>query len=223
MDAAISKGNRSSVLEGACAVVCLVLVWLVVSALLWNSISKLTQQVVLQAAALLTLLTLHRHFNSDKLFNSQHALGGAGRLATIGSLGVVATYLVAFAYTELLDIPVEPAMMAIRATQGVADWALLLLSVVVLAPMWEELFFRRFLLGMFPVHRSGLWAVVGASATAAAFAAFHYLYEHPSTFVLLGVLGFIFAWVRIRSGTLWVPMVLHGVATVIGLLLNFLR
>ncbi|WP_374685005.1 CPBP family intramembrane glutamic endopeptidase [Rhizobacter sp. J219] len=87
----------------------------------------------------------------------------------------------------------------------------------------KKLFFRRFLLELFPVQRSWLWAAFGGLATAAAFAAFHYSYMYPSTFVLLGVLGLIFAWVRIRSGTLWAPILLHAVAAVTGLLLNLLR
>lgn len=223
MDVAISRKDLSGAVEGVCAVVCLLLVWLIASVLLADTLSKLTMQVVLQAVALLSLWALHLFFGSDRATTRQHTLNRPWQIAVIGCLGVVAIYLSAFAYAALLDRPMEPTMVAIRATQGAADWALLLLSVVVLAPIWEELFFRRFLLELFPVRTSRLWAGIGTLATAVVFAAIHRSYEHPSTFVLLAILGCMFAWARLRSGTLWVPMVLHGVAAVAGLSLNFLR
>ncbi|WOB05873.1 CPBP family intramembrane glutamic endopeptidase [Piscinibacter gummiphilus] len=223
MDAAISKGSWRGLRAGICAVVGLLLVWSVASALVGNSLDKPAQQVVFQAAAVLILLSLHHYFNSDTPISSTGALGRAGRIATAGSLGVIAIHVVAFAHAMFFDVPVEPKMMEIRATEGIGAWSRLLLSAVVLAPIWEELFFRRFLLELFPVQRSWLWAAFGGLATAAAFAAFHYSYMYPSTFVLLGVLGLIFAWVRIRSGTLWAPILLHAVAAVTGLLLNLLR
>ncbi|MCR5882141.1 hypothetical protein LRS03_04410 [Rhizobacter sp. J219] len=103
-----------------------------------NSLDKPAQQVVFQAAAVLILLSLHHYFNSDTPISSTGALGRAGRIATAGSLGVIAIHVVAFAHAMFFDVPVEPKMMEIRATEGIGAWSRLLLSAVVLAPIWEE-------------------------------------------------------------------------------------
>lgn len=88
-----------------------------------------------------------------------------------------------------------------RSSVGVALFALL---AVVLAPLFEELFFRGFLFR--GLARSWGW-LPAAVVSAAAFGIAHL---QLSVFVPLFALGFALAWVYKRTGSLWTSISLHA-------------
>ncbi|MSQ36172.1 MAG: CPBP family intramembrane metalloprotease [Dehalococcoidia bacterium] len=87
---------------------------------------------------------------------------------------------------------------------GAVKLSLLALSVVVGAPLGEELFFRALL------YRGlrRLWGVLpGIAASAVLFAGFHLDLSVLVPFVLVGAL---LAWSYEASGSLWVPITVHA-------------
>jgi membrane protease YdiL (CAAX protease family) len=109
---------------------------------------------------------------------------------------------------ELLDDPVIAWVMG-----GIA---------VLIAPAVEEIVFRGVMLDVM-ARRWNWW--LAAVAQAAAFSAIHIeTLWSPSMFLALGLLGFVFAWLRRVTGSLVAPIVAHlvfnaislGVATLLG-------
>lgn len=86
---------------------------------------------------------------------------------------------------------------------------LLVITICVFAPISEEIIFRGFLLnaGIGFGRRGRLLAVV---ITSLLFALVHTQYLYPATFVSLFVFSAILCEVRIRTGSLLMPMVLHS-------------
>ncbi|KFK96210.1 MULTISPECIES: CPBP family intramembrane glutamic endopeptidase [unclassified Serratia (in: enterobacteria)] len=87
---------------------------------------------------------------------------------------------------------------------------LLVITICVLAPISEEIIFRGFLLnaGIGFGHRGRLLAVV---ITSLLFAFAHTQYLYPVTFISLFIFSTILCEVRIRTGSLLMPMVLHSI------------
>jgi uncharacterized protein len=83
----------------------------------------------------------------------------------------------------------------------------LLLSLVVVAPLGEEILFRGFLFRGW--HRSphDIWAVI--VATALLWALTHVQYN-PYYMAQVFVIGLVFGWFRYKSGSTILTMVLHG-------------
>ncbi len=111
-----------------------------------------------------------------------------------------------YAITYFHDLLIHPESQDIlsrfpRSSVGVAMFALL---AVVLAPLFEELFFRGFLFR--GLARSWGW-FPGAIVSAAAFGIAH---VQLSVFVPLFALGFALAWVYKRTGSLWTSISLHA-------------
>lgn len=99
-----------------------------------------------------------------------------------------------------------------RAAKAAGVLPLLLIHVIVVAPVTEELFFRGFL------HRGWAPSWLGISGTivvtAALWAVLHQQYN------VLGILfifamGLIYGWLRQRSGSTLLPMVLHTLNNVV--------
>lgn len=87
-------------------------------------------------------------------------------------------------------------------------WWLLLLSVVILAPLWEEATFRGFLLSALTNSRLGFWPAALISNTA--WAALHASYSWVGL-VSVFVAGLGLSWLMWRTGSLWTCVVAHGV------------
>ncbi len=90
--------------------------------------------------------------------------------------------------------------------KGQNSWLLLLVAVIG-APLSEELLFRGFLQSALAQSRLGFWGA--ALITNTAWTALH------AGYTLTGLLdvfiaGLLFSWVLWRSGSLWVPIVCHG-------------
>lgn len=101
----------------------------------------------------------------------------------------------------------------------------LFLFAVVLAPVYEELLFRRVLFGRF-VAAGRPW--LGLVVSSLAFALMHEIpgvsANPPGAVAMLLVvyagMGAAFAWVYHRTGTLWAPIVAHGLNNAVALLVH---
>jgi membrane protease YdiL (CAAX protease family) len=143
-------------------------------------------------------------------------------------LALGGVYVSLIAYQLLLDALAELGLdvsglgegnaLPIEEGASRAELALLGLSVVVGAPLGEELFFRgllfRGLQGLW-----GWWPALGGSALL--FAAFHL---NVSVLVPFLAVGALLAWAYRASGSLWVPIAVHaafnGVSFALTLLLD---
>jgi membrane protease YdiL (CAAX protease family) len=113
-----------------------------------------------------------------------------------------------------------PSNQALIEAVGARHPAWLLLFVVLLAPVYEELLFRRVLFGRLWVAGRPLLGLVLSSA---AFACMHELPGTGDDGVLAGALlwtcyaamGGLFAWVYRRTGTLWAAIGAHAINNLI--------
>ena len=134
------------------------------------------------------------------------------RAATLRSDSIcLIALIVAFSAIQILlgiDGGSKQMETTYRAAKAAGVLPLLWLSAVVVAPVTEELFFRGFL------HRGWAPSWLGVSGTivvtAALWAVLHQQYN------ILGILfifvaGLIFGWMRQRSGSTLLPMILHTV------------
>lgn len=97
----------------------------------------------------------------------------------------------------------QPDMLK-RFPPGVNGFVLALILGAVVAPIAEELFFRGFLFaGLRKDHP--FW--LAAMGSALIFAVGHMV---PGAILPLGVLGFLFAWLRERTGSIWPSIVMHA-------------
>jgi membrane protease YdiL (CAAX protease family) len=121
-----------------------------------------------------------------------------------------------FAYLAAVDILtyVSGRDMAVPFVQAIYRTAvesgtlpLLLLAILVAAPVSEELFFRGFLLRGWAASRLG---TVGAVVlTSAIWAVVHTQYDWIIVGQIFG-LGLLLGWLRLRSGSTVLTIVLHG-------------
>ena len=88
-----------------------------------------------------------------------------------------------------------------------SGWWMALLMVGVGAPLSEELVFRGFLFPALAKTRLGLWGA--ALATSAPWALVHLAYS-PLGMLQVFVIGLIFSWMLIRTGSLRVTMLCHA-------------
>ncbi|MSQ30210.1 MAG: CPBP family intramembrane metalloprotease [Dehalococcoidia bacterium] len=84
-------------------------------------------------------------------------------------------------------------------------WFILGFTVMAIAPLSEELFFRGFLFRAVQ-GRAGL--VAGLLVSALAFAAFHL---NVGVLLPFFAVGLIFAWAYHASGSLWTPIAAHTI------------
>jgi membrane protease YdiL (CAAX protease family) len=116
---------------------------------------------------------------------------------------------------SLAGIDPEPTNLAM-VDAAMRQWPLfLVLFAVVLAPAYEELLFRRVLFGRF-LDGGRPW--LGLFLSSLAFALVH---EIPGTsanpplailqlWLVYGGMGAVFGWLYWRTGSLWAPIVAHG-------------
>ncbi|WP_242111714.1 CPBP family intramembrane glutamic endopeptidase [Luteimonas aquatica] len=127
------------------------------------------------------------------------------------------------AWVTRLDPNAMPANLEILRAVAERYPVLLWAFAVLLAPMYEELLFRRVLFGR-------LWAAgrpwLGALLSGALFALAHEIPGQstslPAAAALLwlnyALMGVILAWVYRRTGTLWAPIALHAGNNLVALL-----
>jgi membrane protease YdiL (CAAX protease family) len=104
---------------------------------------------------------------------------------------------------------VPPAVVdAYRSARDSGTLALLAIALVVAAPLMEELLFRGFLFPGYARSRLGPWGAI--VLTSAAWAVMHVQYE---AFYLIHIflLGCAFGWLRWRSGSTLLTVILHAI------------
>lgn len=84
---------------------------------------------------------------------------------------------------------------------------MLVLTVAVVAPIVEEMVFRGFMYGGF--ERS-LGAFPAVLLTSAVFTVMHFQYNYYELLSIF-VLGLVLAWARMKTQSLWTPIVMHAV------------
>jgi uncharacterized protein len=139
------------------------------------------------------------------------ALAGFSRHSlVIGLIGLVALTVGFGTIAALFGIEDGSKYMeaSYRAAKAAGILPLLWLSVVVVAPVTEELFFRGFL------HRGWARSWLGITGTivvtSALWAMLHQQYNALGILVIF-VMGLLLGWLRQRSGSTLLPMALHAV------------
>jgi membrane protease YdiL (CAAX protease family) len=101
----------------------------------------------------------------------------------------------------------DPAVGALfQGTDSPLGRAMLFSAAVVIAPLAEEVIFRGILLPGFARHMKTQNALV---LSAILFGVFH-IPSHGVGAIMPGVLGLVFGWARLRTGSLAAPMMLHA-------------
>ncbi len=132
-------------------------------------------------------------------------------------------YLFAFLFVSdlivvFLEFPPEPFMLETYETSRIP--ALFVLAIVVGAPVWEETFYRGFMLTGF--RHSAVGAVGASMLTAMAWASFHLQYE-GHVVVIIMLLGCLLAAARIRTGSLLLCIYLHCVNNFLSVLIAIFK
>ncbi|WP_246883115.1 type II CAAX endopeptidase family protein [Pseudomonas sp. Tri1] len=135
----------------------------------------------------------------------------------IGAFGIIASYLLCGVAIVVLGLPQEAFMAELLA--GLSGWqgAIKIASLIVFPPIAEELYFRHYLLRLFPYENSPAWKWIAVIVTSAIFAGIHIQYGNWTTIALLFACGCVFAIARINSGGLLVPILLHSLAEIVAL------
>ncbi|HZO46234.1 MAG TPA: type II CAAX endopeptidase family protein [Xanthobacteraceae bacterium] len=134
--------------------------------------------------------------------------GFARRDLVLGIAGLIGLIVVFSGIETLLGIDggSKQVEATYRAAKAAGVLPLLWLSVVVVAPVTEELFFRGFL------HRGWAPSWLGVAGTivvtSAVWALLHQQYNALGI-LLIFAMGLIFGWMRQRSGSTSLPIVLH--------------
>jgi membrane protease YdiL (CAAX protease family) len=116
--------------------------------------------------------------------------------------GLAGVYAVSFLYGLAVNSKQQDILSEFpRSTGGVV---LFLLVAVVMAPLFEETFFRGFLFRGFAESWGWVW---GAVVSAAVFGIAHLQLD---VFIPLFALGLALAWVYKRTGSLWTSIALHA-------------
>ena len=98
-----------------------------------------------------------------------------------------------------------------------AVWAILGLSVIVAAPLGEELFFRGLVFRALDVSLPVWLAFLGSGV---AFALMHF---NIAVVVPFTVIGMIFAWAYRASGSLWTTVAAHAIFNTVSFVVTVLR
>lgn len=142
----------------------------------------------------------------------------AGAAVFVGSL------VVSWLFSRLSASP-APSNNALMQQAREQYPVLLVVFAVGLAPLYEELLFRRVLFGRF---LRGGWPWLGLVLSSLAFALVHEvpgLSDNPPAAVLqlwlsYAGMGAAFAWLYWRTGTLWAPILAHGLNNGLALALH---
>lgn len=124
-------------------------------------------------------------------------------LCGLGLALVLASALV----NNVLGIPDDSSGFTVEAFRSSVSPALFGIAVVIFAPAFEEAFFRGFL--FVGLRQSRLGSVGTVIFTALIWAALHLQYDLYGMLTIL-ILGIILGIVRLKTGTLWGPLVIHA-------------
>ena len=143
------------------------------------------------------------------------------RLA-IGGLALVVAPVLAFAYAVNLVVPYEhPIVDLLRAQRDPTALAIVALSAVVVAPLAEELFFRRVLQGWLEKRLPQADGGQAVGLAAAAFALAHA--GQGLAFLPLFPLALVLGHLVRRTGSIFPAVLLHGMFNAVSVVLLLLQ
>lgn len=166
-------------------------------------------------ALIVLFLARHRALTGEQLGLAQPGRWRWSLYAVLGAYAVLIVYgLVVLAIERLTgsDLGVLRQGNGLPDTAGDAPLVLAILgvSVVVVAPLAEELFFRAFLFRAV----QGRWGLVaGLLFSGLAFSLFH---TNVGVAVPFFVIGVLLAWAYHATGSLWTPIAAHATINGIG-------
>ena len=131
-------------------------------------------------------------------------------LATVVAL-LVASDLLSWSIGHDLVPPFMVKVYDAARDAGVPALLLLLVAVALAAPIGEEIMFRGFLFRGWAASPLGVTGTI--VVTSAIWAAIHVQYDWYGV-VQVFILGLVFGWVRARSGSILLTMMMHAVCNV---------
>lgn len=189
----------------------------------WLSLSRwnlVTLGVVLQACAVLPAVAITAGHRGVRHLRQM----GLGRYPwkkglALGAAGGVCLFLLVQGCGGLLEMlgtrPAQQQLLSdVLLKQGTPlQLAVFILAVSVVAPLWEEIFFRGL---VYPIFRRALGVAAGAALSGFLFALLHA--EPLLLRVPIGLLGVGLALFYEASGSLYPPMIAHGVSNTLSTL-----
>ncbi|EPV8686790.1 lysostaphin resistance A-like protein [Pseudomonas aeruginosa] len=146
-------------------------------------------------------------------FNGKDVGIAVGAMATI--------YIAALIIQKAFDIPQEPLMASLFQDRSMLEVCSILITVLVLAPVGEELAMRHYFLGILDWRRSVVVATSAVILSAGAFTLLHISqYENTLTLYVMFAVGLVAGYLRVRSNGLALPIIAHGSAGGIALIVN---
>jgi membrane protease YdiL (CAAX protease family) len=126
-------------------------------------------------------------------------------------LALVAVY----AFGVVHDIVVHPENQELLSQfpHSAGGIALFVVVAVIMAPLFEETFFRGFLFRGLATSWGWVWGALGSATV------FGLAHQQLSVFLPLFALGFALAWVYKRTGSLWTSIALHSLFNAVSVFL----
>lgn len=146
-------------------------------------------------------------------FRAYLAVEFPSRQALLAGFALLIVFVPAFdVLTYALGRDVVPPFLVetYRASKAAGALPALFAAVAIAAPLWEELLFRGFLFRGFTARLGPLFAVV---LTALAWAVLHVQYDWFGIVQIL-LIGLFFGWMRVQSGSVLLPVILHAAANI---------
>lgn len=153
-----------------------------------------------------------------------------GRAATLRLLPPQTDWVTSIGYGALLIVLIGPIEILLYRLAGIAlftdgqwlleglrspYWWAVIIAAVVLAPLWEEITFRGFLLSALAKSRIGYWPA--AVLSAALWTLLHIGYSWPGL-VSVFLAGIGMSWIMLRTGSMRAVVVAHAVVNTFSLI-----
>lgn len=173
-----------------------------------------------QSAGLLFLIPCALAFNN---YLSQIKLGNAfNKASLLPTLAVIGVYIAEYVFARWTNQPEELAMIGLLHG-SFKDLIFTFITILIIAPISEELLFRGFFLNSFTSGKP-IFFWVAATIVSAIFAQMHSgQYFYKSTIVEIFAVAMVFSWARLKSGGLLLPILLHMLASALGTALFYLH
>ncbi|MBF6043395.1 CPBP family intramembrane metalloprotease [Pseudomonas sp. WS 5503] len=142
---------------------------------------------------------------------------GLGRTLKVYLPIVIVIYVVCTSLDVGLGYGRETFMISFLGGLSALEKLLCLVMLLALPPISEELLYRHFLMRLFPMN-SRFWQWTAILITSTLFMLMHSQYAHWPSFALIGSLAVLFAYARVRTGGILVPVLLHSFAEICGML-----
>lgn len=135
------------------------------------------------------------------------------RLVTLGypAFFLLWTTFVAVVYTPAwealgFEAGLQPQLEILGGEVGLVRGAVVVIGVVIVAPVFEEVVFRGYLLGGLATLRGKWFALVATSLV------FGLLHASDGFYPVLplAIFGAWLGWLRLRTGSLWAPVMTHA-------------